>query len=196
MCHNLGANYNLDPFVPSANIHGDKYQWGYKDPYIKQKDDVYQTGPVPGWNRVGKTNTWNNGIDDPCPSGYRVPSKEEWDAVLKYNSLERIGNWNELQLSGFKYTTGARLGDNLMLSTSGTRSNEGSTLFYDADLFHNVGAIVNYWSSTMFQQSIYGCSADAYNIRIFRPGNIRISPSINENNCISDAMTVRCIKNN
>jgi len=89
MCHNLGADYSKYPFrvAPDKDIYGDKYQWGYKDHIIKQKDDVYQTGPVPGWNIVEKTNTWDKGIDDPCPSGFRVPTQTEWENVFKYNNL-------------------------------------------------------------------------------------------------------------
>jgi len=75
MCHNLLRDPFIpiydkdfftprfeDPFTPSADIHGNKYQWGYKIPIIKQKDDVYKSGPVPGWNTIEKTNTWDNGI--------------------------------------------------------------------------------------------------------------------------------------
>jgi len=122
----LGADYNLDPFVPSADIHGDKYQWGYKEPIIKQKDDVYQSSPVPGWNIVEKTNTWDKGIDDPCPTGYRVPSKEEWENVRTHNTTQILGNWAASPTA--RYADGGMMfGDNLMFPTAGLRAPDGRT---------------------------------------------------------------------
>jgi len=127
MCHNLGADYNLDPFTPSANIHGDKYQWGYSYPIVKQKDDVYKTGIVPGWNRVWKYNTWNRGIDDPCPTGYRIPTESEWWNVIHNNNTRKvIGNWRDSPTA--RYDSGGMMfGDHLMLPTAGVRTQTGST---------------------------------------------------------------------
>jgi len=177
MCHNLGANYNLDPFVPSANIHGDKYQWGYKTPYIKQKDDVYKTGNVIGWNRVEKPNTWNNGIDDPCPGGYRVPSKEEWDAVLKYNSRIRIGTWSGNL--GKNANAGIKFGENLMLPTAGARNEFGATT-------DNLPGFVLYWSTSMAYVNKGRTYYIAFNYDITYPKTVERD--------FSDAMPVRCIK--
>jgi len=174
MCHNLGADYNLDPFVPSENIHGDKYQWGYKDPIIKQKDDVYESGPVSGWNTVRKYDTWDNGIDDPCPSGYRVPIGREWDKVLRYNNINRIGTWNGNL--GRNANAGIKFGDNLMLPAAGARDEYGTTN-HDYSEREDVGTLVIYWSSTPYSVL-----------------NAQQRGNTTKRRAYSSAMPVRCIK--
>jgi len=189
MCHNLGADYSKNPFTPSADIHGDKYQWGYKTPIIKQEDDIYQIDPVPGWNRVEKHDTWNRGIDDPCPDGYKVPTKEEWENVIRYNTLTRIGNWNQLYPKSI--TTGAKLGDRLMLPTAGSRDWTGKTHFFGNN---NVGAIVNNWSNgnSFDNTNIPGiCKKSVFVFRILGTGK---SISYDNYDCVTEAMPVRCIK--
>jgi len=145
MCHNLGADTSLDPFTPGANIHGDKYQWGHKNPVIKQENDKY-TGSFPNWPKVVKTNTWNNGIDDPCPDGYRVPTVEEWENFTKYNYdfFTKIGNWSSTTAKNAD--AGIKFRDNLFLPTAGGVNSYGSTKYK-----HNpshTGPYSIYWSST------------------------------------------------
>jgi len=112
---------------------------------IKQKDDVYQSDPVPGWNRARKTNTWNKGIDDPCPTGYRLPSKEEWSNVLRYNNTNRIGLWRNdgnVRVAN----AGIIIGDYLMLPAAGKRFQVGATY---ASGEHNKGSLATIWSSSI-----------------------------------------------
>jgi len=182
MCHNLGANYNLDPFVPSANIHGDKYQWGYKDPYIKQKDDVYQSGNVSGWNRNNASSgylhdPWTNGINDPCPDGYRVPTKTEWENVSKYNNINRIGAWGGT--TSKNANAGIKFGDNLMLPTAGARLNRGATHEHQ----HGGGTLASYWTVGVRSRDF-----SYYVLNIFS----NKSEIASRDYC--DALPVRCIK--
>jgi len=175
MCHNLGADYSLDPFTPSANIHGDKYQWGNKNPIILQKDDKY-TGSFPNWNQVAKTNTWNNEIDDPCPSGYRVPSKNEWENVTKYNTFNRIGNWNSI--TGKNANTGVGMGQNLLLPTAGA-TNQYGVANYRGGISYN-SAYASYWSSNTENSGYILSITDRENFTALR--------------ALLDGMPVRCIK--
>jgi len=143
MCHNLGADYSLDPFTPSADIHGDKYQWGHKNPVVKQKDDKY-TGTFPNWPTERTGNTWNNVVDDPCPKRYRVPTETEWENIIEYNTFTKIGNWTSV--TGKKADTGVKIGDNLFLPTAGATDQFGNTDFDFGDRSTN-SSHASYWSS-------------------------------------------------
>jgi len=143
MCHNLGADYGRDPFTPNENIHGDKYQWGYKEPTVKQKDDIY-TGRIPNWNSKRKDNTWNKGMDDPCPSGYRVPTKEESDSIMRNNTTRTIG---DMKTKTRKVANGGFwVGSNLMLPTAGKIDNEGYANREGSGFI--TGPRAEYWTST------------------------------------------------
>jgi len=145
MCHNLGADYSLDPFTPSANIHGDKYQWGHQNPIVKQKDDIY-TGSFPNWNREEKKiKHWN--MVNICPKRYRIPTKTEWESVLKYNNtFEWVGNWGSLTLK--RADVGIKIGDNLFLPAAGAVDQWGNAN-YRGWLIQD-SAYASYWSSGNF----------------------------------------------
>jgi len=184
MCHNLGADYTKDPFVPSADIHGDKYQWGYKNPIIKQKDDVYWVSDVNGWswNRI-RGKAWNNGVDDPCPAGYRVPTGAEWSAVHKYNEKKKLGLWRDS--GNLKVDDGGvKLGEHLILPVAGKRFQNVGTV----DQAHLLGTTVEYWSSTLSQHSIL--LAGSYGL-FAHDGN---PDGVNYGSTLYDAIPVRCIK--
>jgi len=182
MCHNLGADYSKNPFTPNVDIHGDKYQWGYKIPIIKQEDDIYQIDPVPGWNTVEKTNTWNRGIYDPCPDGYKVPTKSEWENVLKYNNLTRLGMWSNTGLARIA-NAGVMVGERLMLPAAGKRFQDGAT--YDVNgAEYNKGTMAIYWSSDPSNNE-----KQAYTLEIRGTVNNKVKEIVKH-----DALPVRCIK--
>ena len=153
MCHNLGADMTQDAFTPSALVQGAKYQWGAQTGetgrYVSQIDDQNNTGSITGWITTAKSNgSWLPGsktANDPCPSGYRVPSRVQWQAVLDNNNVERVGPWSsnvsQKYGSAIYYVdklTGVRT---LMLPASGNRRDaNGTTQFFGTNGF--------YWSST------------------------------------------------
>jgi len=145
MCHNLGANYNSDPFTPSPNLHGAKYQWGNKTPAIKQVEDQDPENDVNvmGWTKLEALprNSWIDAYktkEDPCPDGYRLPSKEEWDRIVTYNDVKSIGNWEE---SVTNYSSGTMIGDKLFLP------NEGFRRYKDARIVSR-GKSGMYWTAS------------------------------------------------
>ncbi|HFK5529589.1 TPA: FISUMP domain-containing protein, partial [Elizabethkingia anophelis] len=164
MCHNLGADYSADPFVPSAVIHGAKYQWGAQTNetgrYISQSYDQSNSGVIPGWksNLSPKLNgSWsdtNKTANDPCPSGYRVPTQAQWQAVIDNNdNVERVGSWNTGNYTTALYFRNSSNIRTLMLPIAGGR--------YSTDgLLAERGYSAYYWSSSVF-------TSNAHFLRLF-----------------------------
>ncbi|WP_454060334.1 hypothetical protein [Elizabethkingia ursingii] len=144
MCHDLGADTSANPFKPSAAIHGAKYQWGAltgeKGRYVSQKkdQDPKSFNALPGWilydankpNGNGKPDgSWNRGTEDnpkktdqdPCPSGFRVPTRKEWKMLLTNNPQKALGEWGYLDENLNSYAAAVQFGDNLVLPGAGIR---------------------------------------------------------------------------
>ena len=146
MDRNLGASQVADSSTDAAS-YGDLYQWGRgTDGHEKRNSAttstlsnsdtpghgnfILTTGPSPNdWRSPQNDNLWQgvNGINNPCPSGYRVPTDAEWDAERK--------SWTSNNAAG-------AFGSPLKLPMAGTRSFSNGMLQY-------VGLGGNYWSSTV-----------------------------------------------
>ncbi|XJR86658.1 hypothetical protein ACH34I_04540 [Elizabethkingia anophelis] len=151
MCQNLGATTGIDPFSPQAGNHGAKYQWGANTGetgrYYSQANDQFNPNAIAGWNSSGKPNgSWSDAsktLNDPCPTGYRVPTSAQWQAVIANNSVERVGSWNygpgnyDSALY-FKHPSGVRT---LMLPAAGYR-------FYTDGTLYSRNSNGEYWSSS------------------------------------------------
>jgi uncharacterized protein (TIGR02145 family) len=147
MCHNLGsANTSADPFTPSWEINGGYWQWGRLGQAAPGPSGAGQpnAGAISGWNTTNAPNgSWQDGTktgNDPCPTGYRVPTKAQWDAVANasYNPQNTVGNWFS---SSTNYSAGRFFGSALMLPAAGTRDDAGGALF-------SRGSSGLFWSST------------------------------------------------
>jgi len=144
---NLGASQVATSSTDAA-AYGDLFQWGrgadghqVRNPLSGTTSTLSNTdSPGHGnfitvntspwdWRSPQNTNLWQGvtGINNPCPSGYRVPTSAELDIEWlswggNNNALGAINSPLKLPLAGFRY-----------------RDN-GSLL--------DVGFFVNYWSST------------------------------------------------
>ena len=157
-CHNLGADESADPFTPSWKLIGNYYQWGRNTNIISDSPRYGAAGPVgpnsgeanagsiSGWNTTAAANgAWSDNsktANDPCPHGFRVPKKEQWEAVLSLNTVNSVGtNWTD---GATNYTTGLQIGasaSGLFLPATGDRNPNDGTL--------NIrGMYGGYWSST------------------------------------------------
>ncbi|MEY3368879.1 MAG: hypothetical protein RI973_2034 [Bacteroidota bacterium] len=159
MCHNLGAeNTAADPFTPGWEIIGGYWQWGR--PAMAAPGpwgpDNFRTneGPVSGWNLTSASNgSWSDvtkTANDPCPAGFRLPTKAQWDGVLA-NNTQSIAGGGWYSPSSSQYGSGRLFGPYLMLPATGYRTSNDGELF-------NRGAIGNYWVTTV------NGSFDAWNL--------------------------------
>ncbi|MGI9161078.1 MAG: FISUMP domain-containing protein [Saprospiraceae bacterium] len=152
MCHNLGADQSADPFTPSWRLNGHYYQWGRAavaaagptGPSSGEAND----GAIAGWNTTPAPNdAWSDATkttNDPCPSGFRVPTKAQWDAIVNTSinpTRSFVGtSWT---WSSTNYSSGLRIGSGssgLFLPTTGFRdATDGSV--------YSRGGYGSYWSS-------------------------------------------------
>ena len=84
-------------FVDNPQDPGRLYQWNRRTAWPI-------TGDVTGWdNRITRiTETW--AVNDPCPEGWRVPTRAEFEALSRHIS-EWVYNWNNTGINGRLFGT-------------------------------------------------------------------------------------------
>ena len=145
MDRNLGAS-RVATSQTDSDAYGDLYQWGrFTDGHQSRTSSTVNTNsdidnPPHGdwitepsnpydWRTPQNDNLWQgvNGINNPCPIGYRLPTETEWITEFQaWSSQDATGGFNSP----------------LKLSLGGERSNN------DGDLI-NVGNTGYYWTSTV-----------------------------------------------
>ena len=142
MDRNLGAT-QVATSSTDSNAYGDLYQWGRgADGHQIRTSGTTSTlssTDQPGngnfilapnspfnWRSPQNTNLWQgvNGVNNPCPSGYRVPTEAEWQA--------EYATWTSPNYA---------FGSPLKLPKAGIRTNNNS--------LNQVGTGGRYWSSTV-----------------------------------------------
>ena len=145
MDRNLGASRAATSSTDSE-AYGDLYQWGRAaDGHEKRTSGItstLSTTDQPGhgdfitnssspydWRSPQNDNLWQGveGVNNPCPVGYRLPTEAEWNA-------ER-GSWSSNNSAG-------AYGSPLKLPAAGYRDTGDGSLF-------NVGSYGYYWSSSV-----------------------------------------------
>lgn len=141
---NLGAS-QVATSSTDADAYGDLYQWGRgTDGHEKRTSGTTTTlssSDTPGhgdfiiidydpydWRSPRNDDLWQgvSGINNPCPNGYRLPTKAEWQAELQ--------SWSSSDAAG-------AFASPLKLTMAGDRD-------YSNGLISS-GSNANYWSSTI-----------------------------------------------
>ncbi|MCL2328792.1 MAG: glycosyl hydrolase family 8 [Bacteroidetes bacterium] len=163
----IWAKYNVDApgtFAVNPQDAGKFYQWNRKVAWAA-------TGTVTGWNYTTPTGTEWEKVNDPCPVGYRVPTKTERDALVAAGSTW-TSNYNGTGVAGRIFGSGS---NTVFLPAAGYRSYSIGTLVL-------AGTDGYYWSSTE------SGSSNAYYVN-FHSGNVSMS-----NTSRIYGNSVRCVK--
>jgi len=168
-CYNLaaiGKTTNDDPFKPSWRLIGGYWQWGRKGPDASQWYDTNTSNFAHGPTGSGSSEAnslaisgfdssdapdgaWSDSektVNDPCPSGFRVPTIAQWKGVIENNKQSSVGTWDS---NDTNYSNASFFGDKLMLPAAGRRYGSSGELAYR-------GHIGDYWSSTQIYSSGVG----------------------------------------
>lgn len=149
MDRNLGAS-RVGVSYDDVDAYGDLFQWGRADDGHQDRNsgttNTLADSPLPGhddfiysntfrWMNVQRIDLWQgvSGINNPCPFGWRVPTKNEWESEMA------IGGWTNKSTvfnSPLKIVSGGR-----RLASAGA--------------LNQLGYAGCYWSSTPQSESFF-----------------------------------------
>ena len=180
MCYNLGVTGSQDPLSHQGGANnGALYQWGRKTDGHEVRTSSTLAGPLAGavasrfitnsstpydWISPQDGTRWldaSKTANDPCPSGFRVPTQAQWGGLFRNGTPSGAPNTatrNTWTWTGNGFTVGA----NLFLPAAGTR------YVSDASL-NSVGTNGYYWSSTVSGTFAYYLNFTSGNVY---PGSI------------------------
>ncbi len=179
------------------DIKGFLYQWGRRTDGHQDRnsgsDGPIATSPTNAGNQFIKTNgdwlagggeptRWGDGTqeskmergyNDPCPTGWKVPSQKQWQSIFAFAS----GAPATATQNTWTWSNGYKVGDALYLPVTGFRISNGGNLSYT-----DWGA---YWSSTLAPLS--AGDANAYNLWL---KSDKVTP---DDTPVFSARAVRCV---
>ena len=195
MCHNLGAVETLNPFVAHQDLHGRMFKWGVRQFALEADLNILHAGgnPFPdgmnwanrgghppvgfgvNWDMTSHTSDHGN----PCPPGWRVPTRQEWLDVINqsHNPARRVSGallWND---NVANFYSGIHLGNYLFLPNAGSRNMVSGALNFRGHQAH-------YWSS----DSAPGSATDTWSL-VFNGSTVLMTNGW----CRTSGMPIRCI---
>ena len=136
------ATRNVDAFgtfAATPESAGMFYQWNRKKAWSATEPGLdIAIGADGGWDETVPAGTTWEKVNDPCPKGWRVPTKEELQSLL---DKSKVTNESTTQsgVTGNVFTDIAT-GNTLFMPAIGFRRDDGT--------LRNVGVASCYWSST------------------------------------------------
>lgn len=161
MRHNLGVNtiLNPDPTTIESNLHGNYYQWGVSritgTGTASTQNSNYNgsNGPaVNAWNTGTATNPIK-ATADPCPVGYRVPTEDEFRALISNvitTDFNGSGTYNKAKI----LTSIRNSSIKLTIPKQGRLTVAGNQTPYQAIGIESRGTTMYLWTSTSIANSI------------------------------------------
>jgi uncharacterized protein (TIGR02145 family) len=217
LCYNLGASTSIDPHTASIGLNGAYVQWGRRGPtgdsritwQTSPNTPNFRASPTPTDPNAGNAgSTWESSLagntawngtsktsNDPCPSGYRVPTRDEWQGVIDHNTVTRTGTWSTITGDHTNYGAALHFGIldgltyrvSLTLPATGTRSTLGGLA--------NRGRKGWYWSSNSSAYAGYGGKLFYENAWALDFGvNYVITTNDKNRTTRTGGMSIRCIK--
>ena len=153
------ATRNVDnpgTFAATPQSAGKFYQWNRKKAWsATEPAKGIAIGKAGGWDASYPTGTTWEKANDPCPTGYRVPTEAEQDALVATGSTW-TSNYNGTGVAGRIFGSGS---NTIFFPAAGYR-------FYNDGTLNDAGAPGGYWSSTEYGSTnacliIFG-SGDAF----------------------------------
>ena len=95
--------------------------------------------PSGSWNTSTYPADWN--ITHPCPEGYRLPTRAEFETLINSSTVSRGGGWSSSDYGYIKFTSGS---NSVEFPAVGWRNFDSSGTLYDA------GGEGEYWSSVAY----------------------------------------------
>ncbi|GAA4179042.1 FISUMP domain-containing protein [Sphingobacterium ginsenosidimutans] len=150
--HNLGASG--DPDVLASSIAGNYYQFGRKNHVATGTG----TATNSNWNTsMAAASAWNSGSEaapvkttnDPCPTGYRVPTEAELRTLISNTVSSQSGPWSTSRYASALILTSKRNKSvKLTIPAQGYWNYKGLTNPpFDPDVLLNSGNMAIIWSS-------------------------------------------------
>jgi uncharacterized protein (TIGR02145 family) len=182
MDRNLGAS-QVARGSDDIQSFGDLYQWGRNSDGHQLRSSsttiILSSSDIPNnanfiitngdWRSTQNDKLWQgvNGVNNPCPNGFRLPTKDEW--------IEEVSSWSS------KDSKGAMLSA-LKLPEATSRGSDGTYCI------SNCGIGGTYWLSTIGDYSQFSDPKYSY-VGVFKIGGAGVSVSNR-----GTGFSVRCIK--
>ncbi|MDE7133848.1 MAG: fibrobacter succinogenes major paralogous domain-containing protein [Rikenellaceae bacterium] len=120
-----------------AESHGKFYQWGINVAWNTTGTSASGATPSGSWNTSTYPSNWNT---HPCPEGYRLPTKDEFQALINSSTVSRGGGWSSSDYGYIKFTSGS---NSVEFPAVGYRNDSDGSL-------SGAGQYGYYWSSVAY----------------------------------------------